>query len=345
MSSLDANTLRAIPKVELHRHLDGSVRFETIIDLAKKYQLDLGIDLSNLELLRKKTKITSPMNSLGEVLDTFWTTQKVMCNYDAIKRIAFENVEDCFRDGVKLSELRFAPTFIAEGKKLDYDEIIEAVIDGVRDAKEKFKIEVGLIHIIPRALSLEKSMVATKKILEYKKNKGRELIVGFDLADGEKFEDIETFIDVTELARDAGLGVTVHSGEDTTANHVIETINKLKAQRIGHGIKIFGNDEAIQLVKDKNVHLEVCPTSNWLTKCVEQIADHPIKKLLDRGVSVSINSDDPHIMNIDLVSEYLVCQKYYSMNISDFKKTNLMALKHSFLSEDKKESVGQKYFS
>ena len=342
---LDDKTLRAIPKVELHRHLDGSVRFQTIIELAKKNQLDLGFDLNDLNLLRKKTKITKPMNSLGEVLDTFWTTQKVMCNYEAIKRITFENVEDCFQDGVKLSELRFAPTFIAEGKDLDYDEVIEGVLDGAREAKEKFKIEVGLIHIIPRALSLEKSMIATKKVLDYKRTKGSDLIVGFDLADGENFDDISKFIDVTEMARDAGLGVTVHSGEDTSGEHVIETVQKLKAERIGHGIKVYGNEKAIQLVKDKNVHLEVCPTSNWLTKCVDKIEDHPIKKLFDSGVSLSLNSDDPHIMNIDLVNEYSVCQKYFKMNAIDFKKTNIMALENSFLPSDVIEKIRNQYFS
>ena len=125
---------RKLDKVELHRHLDGSVRLNTIIDLGKKYQIDFGegVDINDPEF-NKKAQVLKPMNSLQEVLDCFWILQKSLINYEAIKRVAFENVEDCFNDGISQVELRFAPTFIAEGKKLSYAEIIEAVIDGVNE--------------------------------------------------------------------------------------------------------------------------------------------------------------------------------------------------------------------
>jgi adenosine deaminase len=323
---------RSIKKVELHRHLDGSVRFETIVDLARQKNIDLGIDLNDREKLFNKAKVLMPMSGLDEVLDSFWITQKVMCDEQSIERIAFENVEDAFHDGIELIELRFAPTFIREGKKISYDLIIESVIKGVKRGIKKYPIKVGLIHIVPRALSLKESEDATTEILKFKQGIGKNLIVGFDLADGEDFNLIETFKPVLERARSAGLGVTVHSGENTSSKHVRKTIEYLGAQRIGHGIKVMEDPDVMELALRHNIHFEVCPTSNWLTRCVNTIESHPIKKMLDYGLSVSLNSDDPHIMNIDLTHEYEVAHRFLGMNETDFIKMNMNARSASFTS-------------
>lgn len=322
---------RGIKKVELHRHLDGSVRFETILDLAKKKNIDLGIPLQNKEELFQKAKVLMPMSGLQEVLDSFWITQKVMCDEESIERIAFENVEDAYLDGIELIELRFAPTFIREGKTIPYDLIIESVINGVKRGMKKYPIKVGLIHIVPRALSLKESEDATTEMLKFKSGVGKDLIVGFDLADGEEFELIETFKPVLERARSAGLGVTVHSGENTTSEHVKKTIEFLGAQRIGHGIKIMEDIKVMELARDRDIHFEVCPTSNWLTRCVDKIEDHPIKRMLDFGLSVSLNSDDPHIMNIDLTHEYEVAHRFLGLSELDFAKMNEFAKKSTFI--------------
>ena len=322
---------RSIKKVELHRHLDGSVRFDTIVDLAEKKNIDLGIPVKDRDLLFHKAKVLMPMSGLDEVLDSFWITQKVMCDEESIERIAFENVEDAFYDGIEQIELRFAPTFIREGKSIPYDLIIESVINGVQRGSEKYGIKVGLIHIVPRALSLRESEDATTEMLKFKEGKGKNLIVGFDLADGEDFESIEAFKPVLERARSAGLGVTVHSGENTTSEHVKKTIEFLGAERIGHGIKIMEDPRVIELALSRDIHFEVCPTSNWLTRCVEKIEDHPIKKMLDCGLSVSLNSDDPHIMNIDLTHEYEVAHRFLRLSESDFLRMNKFARHASFI--------------
>ena len=322
---------RKIKKVELHRHLDGSVRFETIVDLARSKNIDLGIPLHLRDVLFHKAKVLLPMSGLQEVLDSFWITQKVMCDEESIERIAFENVEDAFLDGIEIIELRFAPTFIREGKTLPYDLIIESVLKGVRRGMKKYPIKVGLIHIVPRALSLKESEDATTEMLKFKVGSGKDLIVGFDLADGEEFELIETFKPVLERARSAGLGVTVHSGENTTSEHVKKTIEFLGAQRIGHGIKVMDDPKVMELARDRGIHFEVCPTSNCLTRCVDKIENHPIKKMLDYGLSVSLNSDDPHIMNIDLTHEYEVAHRFLKMTEFDFIKMNEHAKKASFI--------------
>jgi len=324
--------LRNLKKIELHRHLDGSVRLDTIIDLGKKYNINFGagVDISDPHF-KNKAQVLEPMNSLQEVLDCFWILQKSMVNYEAIKRVAFENIEDCFNDGIEQVELRFAPTFIAEGKKLSYEEIIEAVIDGVNKGLEKYPLEAGLIHIVPRALSLKDSEQATKEILRFKEGKGKDLIVGFDLADGEDFDQIDRYISVVEMAKKANLGVTVHSGENTSSSHIEKTINTLSPDRIGHGIKIWNDKKVMDLALKKNIHFEVCPTSNWLTRCVENIEDHPIKNMLEAGLNVGLNSDDPNLMNIDLTHEYHVCKERLGMNLDHFKLMNKNASLASFI--------------
>ena len=338
-------TLRKLPKVELHRHLDGSVRFDTIKELAKYHGLDLDVQ-SEEELLRK-TKIKEPMNNLEAVLDAFWTTQKVLCSYEAIKRITFENVEDAFHDGVKLLELRFAPVFIAHKKKLAFDEIFEGVLDGITQGMETYDLQVGLIHIIPRPLEPHRHKESTTEFLRYRKsihNKAHRLC-GFDLADSETATKTEDFVPLVQMAREAGVGVTVHTGENTDAGYVQKTMDAYAPDRIGHGIKIAGNHEIMEVVKEKNIHLEICPTSNWLTRSVNAKENHPLPELYREGISLSINSDDPHLMDIDLVTEYELAQTYFDFTLDDFYEMNKRAITHSFLDSDAKEYIEKNYFN
>lgn len=324
------STLLKLPKVELHRHLDGSVRFETILELAKLHNLDLGT--TSRDALYKKVTVTKPMTSLEAVLDSFWTTQKVLCSYEAIRRVSFENVEDCFREGSKLVELRFAPVFIQRGKNLGFDEIIEGVIDGITQGMEKYGIQIGLIHIMPRSLDLTKNLQATEDILRYRRShhKNADRLVGIDLADLETEDSFSDYKESVLKAQREGLGVTVHSGEDSSAEHVKRSLEVFNAQRIGHGIQIAKDDAVMKLVKDRDVALEVCPTSNWLTNIVPSVDDHPLKFLFDQGVKVTLNSDDPHLMGIDLPHEYEVARRL-GFKDEDLVKMNRWALEKSFL--------------
>jgi adenosine deaminase len=342
---MDKESLRALPKVELHRHLDGSVRFDTILDIAKINNIDLGS--TDRDLLWKQSKVLHPLKDLDSVLAVFATTQSALCNYEAIKRVAFENVEDCFLDGCQLAELRFAPTYISEGKELSNQDILAAVVDGISEAMEQFPIEIGLIFIAPRSFDLEKNRQATKDLVEFLHSgyKNADRLVGFDLADSEQTTNKKDFVSMVDMAREAGLGITIHSGEDTDAAAVMETLDLFRATRIGHGIKVWNNQAAMDRVKESNVLLEVCPISNWLTNSADSLEEHPLPKLYNEGVPVCLNSDDPHIMNIDLVDEYVNASEKYSFTNEHFKKMNLMALEHSFLPESIRSKVKQDHFS
>lgn len=332
-----------LPKIELHRHLDGSIRFRTIIELAKLHGIDLGV--KSEQELAKKVIIKEPLTSLQQVLDCFWTSQKVLASYEAIKRVTFENIEDAHLDGIKLIELRFAPTFIQKNKTLGLDEIIEAVIDGVTEGMNKYPIQVGLLHIMPRPLDFELNKLSTDEVLRYKKSyhKNADRLVGVDLADSETEESFTLYAPIIQKAKNQGMGVTIHSGEDTSAEHVKRTIEAYQADRIGHGIQIAKDQDIMRLVKERDVVLEVCPTSNWLTNCVKSLKTHPLKFLYDQGVKVTLNSDDPHIMNINLVHEYEVAEKELGFKSHEFVQMNKWALEKSFLPKEIKNDLKKKF--
>jgi len=337
--------LRKLPKVELHRHIEGSVRLDTIKDLARYHEIDLGAGTDD-ELLAK-TKITEPMKNLESVLDVFWTAQKVFCRYEAIKRITYENVEDAFYDGVKLLELRFAPVFIAHGKDLAFDEIYEGVLDGITKGMEAYDIQVGLIHILPRPLEPEKHESSLKEFLRYRRSRhiNSNRLCGFDLADSETASVTTDFVPYVIAARRGGLGITVHTGENTDAQYVRKAITTYAPERIGHGIKSIDDPDVLNLIKVNNIHLELCPTSNWLTRSVPSMEKHPLPAFYREGVSFSINSDDPHLMDIDLVEEYRRAVKYYRLSLEDLYKINKNTLAHSFLEAGIREFVEKSHFA
>jgi len=333
--------LRKLPKVELHRHLDGSVRAGTIWEIAQEKGLETGFD--SKEELERNAVISAPMKDLGSVLARFATQQAVLCSFGAVSRVTFENVEDAWRDGVTLVELRFAPSYIADGKNLSNDEIIAGVLDGMRRAMAAWPIEVGLIGILPRRFPLEKNKQATRDLIRWRMSgePGAERICGFDLADGEADCDPEGFVPLVEEARNAGMGITIHSGENTDAAHVARTLALYRPSRIGHGIRSWGDAEVMRRLIDEDVLLEVSPTSNWITSAVASLSVHPLPGLLRAGVPVCVNSDDPNLFGIDLVHEYEVCAREFGFREDEFRAMNRAAARHSFLPEETKRRIAE----
>ncbi|MBL4577526.1 MAG: adenosine deaminase [Flavobacteriales bacterium] len=339
------NWIQALPKVEMHIHLDGSVRLNTIWEIAQTDSIDLGVQ--SIEELKEICTVVKPMSSLQEVLDVFWVHQKVMNSRENIARVAYENIEDAYRDGVVLLELRFAPTFIAVGKEnLSYSDIIKGVLDGVERGMDTFDIEVGLIGIGVRGMDPAANKEALVDLIKLRKGNHpmADRLVGYDLAATEAGFKSDEFLDLINTAKDGGLRITIHSGEDTDAAHVRNTLEILGAERIGHGVKSWDDPKVIELLKERNAHLELSVTSNWLTKTVLSIEDHPIKKLYEAGVSISINTDDAHLMGIDLMYEYELIEKTFGFTKEDFMNINADALEHSFLSEEIKAKVRDRYF-
>jgi adenosine deaminase len=327
------HVLRKLPKVELHRHLDGSVRIATIWDIAQEHGIDLGV--SSLEELRKTAVLSTPRESLQIVLDCFAAQQAALCSFEAISRITAENIEDAWRDGVRLLELRFAPAFIGRGKDLTNDEIIGAVLDGMLKGMASWPVEVGLIGILPRSYPLDVNAAATRDLIRWRASgvPGASRICGFDLADSEQGFDPRALAPLVEEAREAGLGITIHTGENTDAAHVARALDIYRPSRIGHGIRSIDDPDLLRRLADQDVLLEVCPTSNWITSAVPALSAHPLPALIRAGVPVSLNSDDPNLFGIDLVHEYEVCMSELGLGEKELRQMNRDALRRSFLPE------------
>ena len=186
-----------------------------------------------------------------------------MAGYQDITRVSFENVEDLYNENVKLAELRFSPTFINYGKSLDFENIILAVVKGIEEGIKKYNIEVGLICTLTREFDFEMNQQAVEDFIKVKNSHplGNRL-VGIDLAGQEKSMPPESFLKIMKFCRSNGLEVTIHSGEDTTSDHVKDTISKLAPKRIGHGIRIIDDENLVSDIIKNNIFLEVCPISN-----------------------------------------------------------------------------------
>jgi adenosine deaminase len=325
---LTREDLRQIPKVELHRHLELSLRHSTLREIAPL----VGIEVPPTdEEFKRQLLITQPMADLESVLKKFLNTRAVLHSEEILARITFEAIEDSVKEGIKILELRYAPTFVNGGHpSLDFERIHRSIMKGKRLAESQgLPIAVGLIVLIQRILPVEVAATVTDFAIDHKDD-----VVGLDLADNEQGSKPEPFAPHFQRAKKAGLHITVHSGEDNfpgAAENVRTAIEKLGAERIGHGVQIYKSPEVMKFVRDQKVALELCPTSNWLTSAVASTAVHPFRQLMEAGVAVTLNSDDPGIFDIDLVNEYEVLAREHAFTREEFDRVNDTAAAFSFL--------------
>ena len=232
--------LQNIPKVELHCHLELCFRHETLVELGPS----IGVDVpKSYEEFRKSWLITEPMKDLASVLDRFLTIQKFWSSEEAIERLTFEACEDAFKQGVRILELRYAPTFIRMNHEhLSFEKIHQAILKGAQRA-EQLGMAVGLIGIIQRTRPLEEAKEISDFIIA-----NQDSFIGIDLADAEVGFDCVPFAPIFQKAKEARLRVTVHSGEEDVPEaptFVRNAIDQLGAERIGHGLQIIKSKEMI----------------------------------------------------------------------------------------------------
>ena len=326
--------LRTLPKVELHCHLEGCFRPGTVREVGRT----LGIEVtSDPETFRRDWLITEPMQDLAVALRKFANIQSVWGSEEVIERLTAEACEDARQQNIRILELRYSPDFIAEGHpQLTFEKIHEAIVRGVERSRHP-DFAVGLIGIVRKILSDAQAANTTDFIIENKAS-----FVGFDFADRDIGFELRRFAPLIDKARNAGLRFTTHCGEDKVpeaAQHIRMAIEELRAERIGHGIYAVQDRQVVELARRQRVLFELCPTSNWLTSSVASIADHPIRKFMQLGVDVSINSDDPGLFGIDLTHEYEVLQRDLRFTQEEFDRLNDLAAAHSFVAADIKRRV------
>lgn len=319
-----------LPKIELHCHLDGSLRPGTIIDIAKRD----GIRLPSIDIDEIQRQLIAPIEceSLDEYLEKFAIPNLVMQSEENLRRITFELFEDAARENVKYMEVRFAPLLHTAGG-LDVEEIIQSVLDGIRDAEKEYEIKGNLILSCMRTMSADRALEVVEK---GKKFLGLG-VVAIDLCASEEEGFCGEFVEPIALAREYGYRVTIHAGETGIGKNVLEAVELLGAERIGHGVFIKDCAEAYTLVKEKHVVLEMCPTSNVQTKAVNQFSDHPIYQFHKDGIKVTINTDNRTVSDTTMSNECDIVFKEFNISENDYKQIYLTSVEASFADRQTKE--------
>ena len=313
------------PLLDLHRHLDGCVRLETILELGRRHGLPLPA--WDVEGLRPHTQVSGRQPGVMEFIEKFRWMTGVMVDLDAVRRIARENVEDAGREGLAYVELRFSPWFMAEPHGLDPAAVVEAVADGVRSGALDFGVRTSLIGILSRTYGPETAWRELDALLAY-----RDRLVALDLAGDEARWPGELFVGHFRRARDAGLHVTIHAGEADGAHSVRQAIEELGAERIGHAVRAVEDPGLLDLMLERRIGIEANLTSNVQTSTVPDYASHPLRRFLELGLLATVNSDDPGISGITLAHEYEVAAPAAGLSPAQIRQAQKNALEVAFLS-------------
>lgn len=321
-----------LPLIDLHRHLDGAVRLETIIDLGRQHNLPLPS--FDIEGLRPYVQVTVPQPGVMAFIDKFEWMVGVLVDYDACRRVAYENVLDAEKEGIDYVELRFSPWFMASPHKLDPAGVTAAVVEGVQQARSDSRTKANLIGIISRTYGVETGMQELEALLTQKDH-----LAALDLAGDEAHFPAELFEEHFRKARDAGWGITVHAGESAGPESVRQAIEKLGATRLGHAVSINQDPALVDYIHEHEIGIEANLTSNFQTSTVDDLAHHPLKGWLDAGLLATINTDDPGISGIDLPYEYNSAAPAAGLTPADTRKAQENALQVAFLSEAEKKDL------
>jgi adenosine deaminase len=310
---LTSEQLRRIPKAELHCHLDGSVRPATLLELGREYKVAMPRD--SADALRDYM-LVSDAKSLEDYLKRFEVTVSVMQNAEAIERIAYELGCDAAADGVRYIEVRNAPILNSRGP-LDMGEALEAQINGLARAEKECGIVARSIVCSLRQLPPETSLELAQLAVAYK-NKG---VVAFDLAGGELGFPASAHADAFAYARKHNLAVTIHAGEGDGARSVRDAVHKCGAHRLGHATRLIEDPELTQYVNDRRIGLEICLTSNVQTHAAKSYEAHPVREYFDRGMNLTLNTDNRLMSGTTLTDEYV-----HAANQLDFTLDELCTL-------------------
>lgn len=317
--------LRKMPKVELHVHLDGSIN----LDLIKSLSGD------NFENIKEKMVAPDKCADLKDYLERFDYPCDFMQSKDNLELVAKSLLNDLKKDNVIYAEVRFAP-LKHMNIGLSIDEVINSVINGFKDND----LKVNLILCMMRNDSFEDNM----KVINIAKKYLNRGVCAVDLAGDETHYPTGDFKDLFKVSKDYGIPFTIHAGEADGASSVESAID-FGAKRIGHGIRCLEDNDLVNQIIDKNIHLEVCPTSNIQTNVVNSISEHPIRKLFDLGVNLSINTDNRTVSNTSLTNEYTLLRDNLNFGINDFIKCNINAINSSFLSDEDKVKLKERYMT
>ncbi|GGI04134.1 MULTISPECIES: adenosine deaminase [Mammaliicoccus] len=323
-------TVNNISKTELHCHLDGSVSIELIQQLAREQQVNINIE---------DIQVDQACESLDEYLKSFDTILKVLQTKGSLEKAVIDVAQQSHHDNIKYIEIRFAPLFHMD-KGLNLKEILEAVNNGATKAESLYQIKVNMLVCGMRHHE-NKTNIDLFTEVNALKNETRH-VVGFDFAGPEEAFPTSAIQEAIQYSNHSNSHLTLHAGECGCIHNIIEGI-ELGARRIGHGVAAISDDTALEYIKNRNVLLEICPTSNLQTKAIQTLAELNIRKLIEQDIPFNINTDNRTVSSTNLNTEYELLYNHNLMTIDEIKDINIKAIEHAFLSDNEKENLKSKY--
>ena len=322
----------SLPITDLHRHLDGNIRIQSILELGQKFSMSLPAN--EIETLRPFVQVVENQPDLMAFLQKLDWGVAVLGNLDACRRVAYENVEDAKLAGIDYAELRFSPYYMAMKHNLPIAGVVEAVVDGVQSGCRDFNIKANLIGIMSRTFGVECCTQELDALLTQSRH-----LVAIDLAGDELGQPGALFKDHFAKVRNAGLQVTIHAGEAAGAESIWQAINELGATRIGHGVKAIEDPRLMDYLAKHEIGMESCITSNIQTSTITDIKLHPLKSFLDHGIKATINTDDPAVEGIELKHEYDIAAPSAGLSVEQIKQAQINGVDIAFLSDHEKQAL------
>ncbi|MBX3247094.1 MAG: adenosine deaminase [Myxococcales bacterium] len=330
--ALPLSYFEKLPKTDLHVHLDGSMRIETVLDLAQKDGIPMPADTP--EGLKRALRLGENTGSLVEYLKAFDTTLKVLQKEEALYRAAYELAEDAARENVWYMEVRYAP-MLHTRQGLPLTAVVEAVIEGLRDAQKAHGIRSNVIICGIRNISPASSLEMAQLAVAYK-NRG---VIAFDLAGAEYDHPAKNHLEAFQLVRDNNISVTIHAGEAYGPESIHQAIHDCGAHRIGHGCRLREDGDLLHYVNDHRIALECCPSSNVQTGAVRDLASHPMRLYYHLGLRVTVNTDNRLVTDTTVSRELWLSHTQMRLGADEMRKIVVNGFKSSFLPFHEKQQL------
>lgn len=324
MDILPVSVFERLPKTDLHVHLDGSMRLETVLDLAAEQGVKLPA--TDVDGLRKAMRIGENAGSLVEYLKAFDITLSVLQTQDALYRAAYELAADAAAENVRYMEVRYAP-LLHTRQGLRLTQVVETVLKGLHAAELEHGIVSRLIICGIRNISPDSSLEMAELVVAYK-NRG---VVGFDLAGAEDDHPAKDHKEAFDLVRKNNINVTIHAGEAYGPASIAQALHDCGAHRIGHGCRLREDGDLLHYVVDHRIPLECCPSSNVQTGAVDSLARHPVRLYYNLGSRVTANTDNRLITDTTVSKELWLMHSEMGFSLADIKQVILNGFKSSFM--------------